>query len=58
MGETTWPEIVRFTDAGCIWVEEISAWVAVRQGVDTDVACVIVVVVFVVSVVVAVCSVE
>ena len=58
IGETTWPEIVRFADVGWIWAEEMSAGLGVRQGVDTDAVCVTIDAVFVVNVVVAACSVE
>ena len=39
IGETICPEIVLFTDVGCIWTEEVSADVGIRQGVDTEAAC-------------------
>ena len=58
IGETTWPEIVRFTVVGCIWADEVSAGIGVRQGVDADAVCVTIDSVFVVNVAVAICSVE
>ena len=58
IGETTWPEMVLFTVVGCIGVEELSADVGVRQGVDADAVCVTIDSVFVDNVAVAACSVE
>jgi hypothetical protein len=50
--------MVLFTVVGCIWADEVSAEVGVRQGVDADAVCVTIDSVFVVNVVVAICSVE
>ncbi len=58
IAETTCPEMVLFTAVGCIWADEVSAGVGVRHGVDADVVCVTIDSVFVVNVVVVICSVE
>lgn len=58
IGETTCPEMVLFTDAGCIWTDEISAEVGVRQGVATEAVCVTDDSVRVDNVLVETCSVE
>ncbi len=50
--------MVLFTAVGCIWADEVSAGVGVRHGVDADVVCVTIDSVFVVNVVVVICSVE
>ena len=50
--------MVPFTVVGCIWTDEVSAGVGVRQGVDADAVCVTIDSVCVVNVVVAICSVE
>jgi len=50
--------MVLFTVVGCIGIEELSADVGVRQGVDADAVCVTIDSVFVDNVAVAACSVE